>query len=124
MSKLKNRNKAVALRYNVEEDVAPIVIAAGYGEVAGRIIDTAEKQGIPVFRDDTAVSLLCTLDIGRNIPPELYAVVATIYCQLLETSKELLAEQVHNPKNELKIRRRNRPKAPVEENNGQPAQTK
>ena len=88
MLKPKN-NKAVALKYNLEEDMAPMVIAAGYGEVAQRIIDVAEKQGIPVFRDDTTASLLCTLEIGRSIPTELYQVVAAIYVQLLETSKKL-----------------------------------
>lgn len=88
MSKSK-KNKAVALKYNIDEDIAPIVIAAGYGEIAQRIINVAEKQGIPVFRDDSAVSLLCTLDIGRSIPQELYQVVAAIYCQLLETSKKI-----------------------------------
>ena len=88
MSKLKH-DKAVALRYNVEEDAAPVVIAAGYGEIAKRIIDVAEKQGVPVFRDDSAVSLMCMLDIGKSIPPELYQVVAAVYCQLLETSKKI-----------------------------------
>ena len=83
------KNKAVALKYNAEEDVAPFVIASGYGELAQRIIDVAEKQGIPVFRDDSAVSLMCMLVVGSNIPPELYQVVAAIYCQLLQTSKEI-----------------------------------
>ena len=58
------KNKAVALKYNVQEDMAPIVIASGYGEVAQRIIDTAERQGIPVFRDDSAASMLCMLEVG------------------------------------------------------------
>ena len=94
MSKSK-KNKAVALRYNVEEDLAPIVIASGYGEVAQRIIDIAEQQGIPVFRDDSAVSLLCMLEVGSNIPPELYEVVAAIYCQLLKASYRL--KNGHDP---------------------------
>jgi len=85
------RNKAVALKYNMEEDIAPVVIAAGYGDVAQRIIELAEKQGIPVFRDDGAASLLCMLDIGKNIPAELYQVVAAIYCQLLNTSEKIRA---------------------------------
>ena len=29
------------------------------------------------------------LEVGSNIPPELYQVVAAIYCQLLQTSKEI-----------------------------------
>ena len=83
------KSKAVALRYNVTEDLAPIVIASGSGEVAERIIGVAEQRGIPVFRDDSAVSLLCMLEVGSNIPPELYEVVAAIYCQLLKTSYRL-----------------------------------
>ena len=85
----KKKRKAVALKYNVEEDLEPIVIASGYGEVAERIIGVAEQRGIPVFRDDSAVSLLCMLEVGSNIPPELYEVVAAIYCQLLKTSYRL-----------------------------------
>jgi len=88
MSKSK-KNKAVALKYNIEEDLAPIVIASGYGDVAQRIIGIAETQGIPVFRDDSAVSMLCMLEVGSNIPPELYEVVAAIYCQLLRTSYKI-----------------------------------
>lgn len=84
-----NRNKAVALRYSVEEDAAPIVIASGYGHIADKIIDIAEEQGIPVFRDDSAASMLCMLEVGKSIPPELYQIVAAIYVQLLKTSDNI-----------------------------------
>ena len=43
MSKYK-KNKAVALKYNAEEDASPVVIASGYGTVAEHIIDIAEKK--------------------------------------------------------------------------------
>ena len=89
------RNKAVALKYNMEEDPSPIVIASGYGEIAEKIVTVAEKQGIPVFRDDSAASLMCMLEVGSNIPRELYEVVAAIYCQLLRTSYRL--KNGHNP---------------------------
>ncbi len=95
MSEYKQK-KAVALKYNAEEDAAPIVIASGYGEVAGRIIDVAEKQGIPIFRDDSAASLLCMLDVGRNIPPELYKVVAAVYVQLVETTKTMITKAMNS----------------------------
>ena len=36
------RNKAVALKYNMEEDPSPIVIASGYGEIAEKIVTVAE----------------------------------------------------------------------------------
>ena len=88
MSKYK-KTKAVALKYNVEEDASPVVIASGYGTVAEHIIDIAEKKGIPVFKDDSAASLLCMLEVGSNIPMELYEVVAAIYCKLIETSASI-----------------------------------
>lgn len=87
------REKAVALRYNSEEDVAPVVIASGYGEIAQKIIDIAEQKGIPVFRDDSAASLMCMLEVGSNIPAELYEVVAAIYVQLLQISSEIKNEE-------------------------------
>ena len=97
MSKYK-KNKAVALRYNVDEDTSPVVIASGYGTVAEHIIDIAEKKGIPVFKDDSAASLLCMLDVGSNIPVELYEVVSAIYCKLIETSAQIRGvENPHQP---------------------------
>lgn len=85
MSKFK-KNKAAALKYNMEEDTAPVVIASGYGPMAEKIIDIAEQKGIPVFKDDSAASLLCMLDVGTNIPVELYEVIAAIYGKLMEAS--------------------------------------
>ena len=79
------------MRYRVEEDAAPVVIASGYGNIAEKIVDIAEQQGIPVFRDDSAASLLCMLEVGKNIPPELYEVIAAIYAQILLVSKEIKA---------------------------------
>ena len=89
MSEYNKRNKAVALKYNSDTDRAPVIIASGHGEIANKIIDIAEQNGIPVYRDDSAASLMCMLEVGSNIPPELYEVIAAIYCQLLKTSKEL-----------------------------------
>ncbi len=80
--------KAVALRYQADKDAAPVIIASGYGDVAERIINVAEKQGIPVYRDDSAASLLCMLDVGASIPPKLYKVVAEIYCQILTIASQ------------------------------------
>lgn len=85
-----NRAKAAALKYDPGEDTAPVIIASGHGTTAERIIDIAEQNGIPVYRDDSAASLLCMLEIGRDIPVELYEVVAAIYTQILKTSKEIL----------------------------------
>lgn len=81
--------KAVALKYNAEQDLAPVVIASGYGEVAENIIDIAEQRGIPVYRDDSAASMLCMLEIGTTIPRDMYELVAAIYLQILKTASQL-----------------------------------
>lgn len=80
---------AVALKYNADKDAAPVVIASGYGPIAERIIDIAEQRGIPVYRDDSAASMLCMLGVGANIPEELYQVVAAIYSQILHVAAKL-----------------------------------
>ena len=84
-----SKQKAVALKYDTERENAPVVVASGCGEVAKRIIDVAEKNGIPVYRDYSAASLMCMLQVGSSIPPELYEVIAGIYVSLLRSSKEL-----------------------------------
>ena len=89
----KSKNKAVALKYRADEDASPIVIASGYGTIAEKIIDIAEESGLPVFRDDSVASLICMLDVGKNIPPELYEVIAAIYGQVLSISKDIKQQQ-------------------------------
>ncbi len=86
---MSKEKKAVALKYNLEQDLAPVVIASGYGAVAERIINIAEERGIPVYRDDSAASMMCMLEVGANIPEELYQVVAAIYVQILETANKI-----------------------------------
>ena len=91
MSKFKN--KAVALKYNAEQNFAPVVIASGYGEVAERIIDIAEQRGIPVYRDDSAASMLCMLEVGTTIPEDMYQLVAAIYVQILNAAAKIQNSQ-------------------------------
>jgi flagellar biosynthesis protein len=82
--------KVAALKYRPDRDEAPIIIASGYGTNAKKIIEIAEQQGIPIFRDDSTASLLCMLEVGTAIPPEVYEVVATIYSNILSISQSIL----------------------------------
>lgn len=88
------KQKAVALKYSSEQDMAPVIIASGYGKMAERIIDCAEQRGIPVFRDDSAASLMCMLDVGSAIPEELYEVIATIYAQIMHISAGIAGKSI------------------------------
>lgn len=81
-------NHAVALKYNPEKDYSPVVVAAGHGHVAEKIISIADENGVPVYRDDSAAALLTMLDVGKPVPPELYEIVAAIYVEVLKAAKE------------------------------------
>ena len=54
------------------------VVASGKGVIAERIIDTAKKSDVPLYKDTDLTNTLLNLDIGECIPPELYGVVAEI----------------------------------------------
>lgn len=84
----KPSNAAVALKYNPEKDYTPIVVASGHGHVAEKIINLADENGVPVFRDDSATALLTMLNVGQGIQPELYQLVAGIYVQVMKIARE------------------------------------
>lgn len=84
----KSDKQAAALKYEPGQDMAPVVIASGYGSAAEQIINIAEKKGVPVYRDDSISSMLCMLDVGKNIPPELYEIIAKVYCSILSTAEK------------------------------------
>ena len=70
---------AVALRYNVAESAAPIVVAMGQRKLAERIKAIARENNITLVENKpVARALLATCVIGKAIPPALYAAVAEI----------------------------------------------
>ena len=70
--------KAAALMYDENTDAAPRVVAAGRGRTAERIIETALEAEIPIVEDAALVSSLLMLELGGEIPVELYRSVAKI----------------------------------------------
>ena len=70
--------KAVALRYDMAKDTAPRMIAKGDRLRADQIIATAHEHHIPVHEDPDLVALLAKLDVGLEIPEELYRAVAEV----------------------------------------------
>jgi flagellar biosynthesis protein len=85
--------KAAALKYDADGDRAPHVVAAGAGYVAQKILQVAIENGITIYHDDSAATMLAKLDVGKEIPPELYQIVVNIYISLLDT-----ADKRHNPR--------------------------
>lgn len=75
--------KAVALSYDEEGQSTPIVLASGMGYLAERIVDIAVEEGIPVYEDDSLATILTQLELGSEIPEELYQAVVDIYAYFL-----------------------------------------
>ena len=80
--------KAVALKYDMERDQAPRVIAKGKGHVAQNILAAAQKNTIPVYQNKTLVNMLMALDIDREIPPELYKAIAEVMAYVYRMDKK------------------------------------
>ena len=68
--------RAIALKYTGTG--APQVAASGQGHVAERILALAEEAGVPVRRDPALAAALSSLELGKEIPEELYMAVAEI----------------------------------------------
>jgi flagellar biosynthesis protein len=68
--------KAAALKYDIEEDNAPRIVANAKGDIAQKIIETAQEHNIPIRENQDLVDILVQLNIGEEIPPKLYEVIA------------------------------------------------
>ena len=88
----KARLSAAALTYIPGFDKAPRVVASGEGKVAETILALAREYGVPIHEDPDLAYALAALDIGEDIPPELYVVVAEVlaYIYRLAGSKPTL----------------------------------
>ena len=84
MKKKKEKEKepehalAAALKYDSAGDSAPKVTARGRGIIAEKIIAIAEENDIPIKNDPDLVQILSKLQVGAEIPVELYRAVAEI----------------------------------------------
>ncbi|MBU0630198.1 MAG: EscU/YscU/HrcU family type III secretion system export apparatus switch protein [Candidatus Margulisbacteria bacterium] len=72
------RKTVVAVRYDIDRDKAPMVLATGKGMMADEILRIAEENKIPLYEDPELAKLLAKLEIDSEIPPELYTLVAEV----------------------------------------------
>ncbi len=79
----------MALGYDAESNTAPKVLAAGFGEVARRIMELARESGVHIHRDDNLVQLLAQVPVGQEIPEEAYQLVAELLSFLYRTDRRL-----------------------------------
>lgn len=82
---------AVAIRYDMNKDSAPQVIAKGVDELARRIKEEANKYDIPIQENrELARALYKMCDVGDRIPSSLFKAVAEVlaYVYNLKKSKK------------------------------------
>ena len=81
--------RAVALRYVAESGRAPLVVASGRGMIARRLVEIAALHGVPVREDPDLAALLSLVDLGHEIPAELYVAVAEVISFVHRANGEL-----------------------------------
>jgi flagellar biosynthesis protein len=67
--------RAAALRYEPGGS-APKVTAAGRGLIAEKILEEAQKAGIPIREDRALAEALSGLEMGTEVPEDLWVAVA------------------------------------------------
>jgi flagellar biosynthesis protein len=72
----KRYTQAVALEYG--HNKAPTVTAKGDDDLARRIVAEAKKQGVYVAEDPRLLAMLSRLDVGQEIPEDMFTAVAVI----------------------------------------------
>ncbi len=79
---------AVAIKYDQETMNAPQVIAKGERLWAEKIKEIAKEEGIPILRNVPLAAALNKLEIGEEIPEELYDAVAEILQFVYQLAEE------------------------------------
>jgi flagellar biosynthetic protein FlhB/flagellar biosynthesis protein len=69
---------AIAIKYDKDKDVAPRVVAKGLRLKAEQIREIAKKYNIPMMKNLPLASALYRVDVGQEVPEELYDAVAEI----------------------------------------------
>jgi flagellar biosynthetic protein FlhB len=70
---------AIALKYELKKDKAPLLLAKGADEIALRIRQIAGENDIVIFEDPPlAQTLYKTVEVGQAIPESLYEAVANV----------------------------------------------
>ena len=68
---------AVALKWSRKSGTAPKCVAKGVDEIARRIREAANENGVPIYRDaPTARALFGLVELGEEIPAEHYRAIA------------------------------------------------
>lgn len=80
---------AVALRYDLDPNHVPKIIASGRGEMAESILAAAFAAGVKVRQDADLTELLSAIEMGEDIPAEAFVAVAEVLRYVFEANGKL-----------------------------------
>jgi flagellar biosynthesis protein len=69
---------AIAVKYDKEKDNAPRVIAKGMRLRAEKLKEIAKQYNIPIMRNVGLANALYRVDVGQEVPEDLYDAVAEV----------------------------------------------
>jgi flagellar biosynthesis protein len=78
---------AVVLHY--DKSGAPRVVAKGRGSIGEKIIEVAKAHDIPIEENEVLAGALSNVELGDEIPAELYKAVAEVLIFVLRLSGEI-----------------------------------
>ncbi len=84
---VEDKKYAAALKYDIDSDEAPKLLAKGQGYVAEKIIEVAESEGTSIYKDPRLAKQLQNLELGEQIPADLYEVVAEVLIFIAKMDK-------------------------------------
>ncbi|MEP2101895.1 MAG: flagellar type III secretion system protein FlhB [Parasphingorhabdus sp.] len=83
---------AVALRYDREQDYAPVMLGKGCDAIALAMREMAADVGTPIMEyPDLTRSIYYTSDVGETIDDRLYAVVAAVLSFLIQLDEKMVS---------------------------------
>lgn len=68
--------RVIGLKY--DQKSAPKVIAKGYGALAEELLAIAKENDVMIHHDAELSQFLNTLELGQEIPRELYIIIAEL----------------------------------------------
>ena len=81
---------AVALKYDINRDNAPIVIAKGQDHIALKIVEVGEQHGVRILENKPLARwLYASTPLNSEIPAEYYGVVAEILVEIFRLNNKL-----------------------------------
>jgi flagellar biosynthesis protein len=78
---------AIALHYDRGRKGVPTVVAKGRGAIGAKIIEVAKAHDIPIEENESLAGALSNVELGDQIPVELYKAVAEVLVFVLKLSK-------------------------------------